>query len=486
MPRAIFDEATRMSEVIPYYWKSLDWSRLMADFPPPPVFQQTTGRLSADAVRALQEQRFLARVAEAWNVPFYRERWRAAGLQPGDIRGLDDLTSIPTFNSDDLRQAIASAPPFGNHHPFGREHFGQTPLKIQTSSGTTGLPRVTLFDPLAWEVQAIQAARAFYSQGARPGDVVQITYTNSLANAGWMAYNGLLHWAGCVPVTCGSGVVTPSERQLQYAKAFGVNGWFARGEYLGRLAEVAADSNFDLHQLQTKFLHSYLGPDLDGHLRRRLEDVWGAPVYDNYGTHEFGLIAFECAHKNGKHVNEDTALVEVVEVDSGMPVPLGSKGSLVLTSLHRSVPLFIRYDMRDVMILSKREECACGLATHKLSMLFGRADEMVKLRGTNVYPLACQNAITKDPRTTGDYLCVAYYVGEGLARREEMTVRVERRSPDIDAQVLVEDLRRALHADLGVRVEVEIVEAESLAEHTRMGREGKVKRLLDLRREAAR
>src|SRR5262245_57986821 len=129
------------------------------------------------------------------------------------------------------------------------------------------MPRATLFDPVAWEVQGIQVARGFYSQGARPGDIVQITYTNGLANAAWSAFTGLFHWLGCIPVTAGSGVVTTSEKQLEYAKAFGVTGWFARGEYLARLAEVAAAEKFDLHQLETRYIHSYLGPDIEGHMR---------------------------------------------------------------------------------------------------------------------------------------------------------------------------------------------------------------------------
>jgi len=472
-----------MTESIPYYCRSLDWDKFMADYPPPPLFQQTTGRLSADALRALQDQRFRLRMRDAWSVPFYRDRWTAAGLEPGDIRDLDDLEKIPTFNSDDLRQAIAAAPPFGAHHPFGAHELGTMPLKLQTSSGTTGMPRVTLFDPVAWEVQGIQMARAFYAQGARPGDLVQITYTNSLANAAWNAYTALFNWLGCVPITTGSGVVTPSERQLEYAKALGVTGWFSRGEYLGRLAEVAAAEKFDLHQLNTKYIHSFLGPDTEGHVRKRLQEAWNAPVYDNYGTHEIGLVAFECPVQDRKHINEDTVYIQTVDVDTGVPLAHGSKGSLVFTSLHRSVPPFIRYDLRDVMILSEREECACGLCTRKLSLFLGRADEMVKLRGTNVFPLACQTAIAKDPRATGDFICVAYYVGEGLARREEMTVRIERRSPEVDKEALHRDMQKALHKDLGVRVEVEIVEAGTLAEHTRMGREGKVRRLLDLRKQ---
>jgi phenylacetate-CoA ligase len=454
----------------------------MRDYPPPPIFERTVGKYSADEMHVLQDGRFRERVREAWAVPFYRDRWKDAGLEPGDIRGLADIDRIPTFTSEDLKVAIAMAPPFGNHHPLGRDDFGRMPLKIQTSGGTTGLPRVTLFDPIAWEVQAIQTARAFYSHGARPGDIIQIPYTNSLANAAWCAYKGAHDWLGCVPVTSGSGVVTPTERQIEYARAWGTNAWFVRGEYAARIAEVAASMNFDLRTLPTKFLHSYLGTDVEGHLRRRLEEAWGAPVYDNWGTHEIGLVSWECPVKEGKHISEDTVYLQAVDVDAGTPVPIGSKGSMVVTSLHRSVPPIIRYDLRDVLELSAWSVCACGLCTRKVGTFLGRADEMVKLRGTNVFPMACQNAVVADRRSTGEFICVAYYVGEGLSRREEMTVQVERTNSEIDAKVMAEDLRRALHKDLSVRVDVEIVDAGSLSQLTRTGREGKARRLLDKRK----
>lgn len=474
------------ADAIPYYWKSVDWDALMRDYPPPPMYAETAGQLSADALRAVQNARFLARVAEAWATPFYRARWAKAGLEPGDIRSLDDLQKIPSFTSDDFKDAIAAAPPFGSHHPVTRADFARLPLKIHTSGGTTGLPRVTLFDPIALEVQGIQTARALYAQGARPGDIIQLTYTTALANAGWCAYSGIFHWLGASPVTAGAGQVTPSERQLEYAKAWGTNAWFARGEYLARLVEVARQTGFDLHSLKTDHIHSFLGTDLEGHLRHQLEEAWGAPVYDNYGTHEIGLLAFECTAKDRKHVNDDTAIIELADVETGAALPMGSRGNLVVTSLHRSIPPIIRYDLRDCLIAYEREVCACGLVTRKLSTFLGRSDEMVKLRGTNVYPLACQNAVTADPRTTGEFLCVARYEGEGLARREEMTVRVERRSPDIDAALLERDLRAALHKDLGVRIDVEIVDAETLSVHTGLGRESKVRRLLDLRKKEAR
>ena len=472
-----------MAAAVPYYWKSLDWDQLIADYPPPPIFGQTTGRLSPSEVRQLQERRFLARVQEAWTLPFYRERWRAAGLEPGDITSIHETARIPTFTSDDLRISHEERPPFGTHHPFGRESFGDQPLKIQTSGGTTGRPRATLFDPISWEVLGIQGARAMYAAGARPGDVVQIPFTNGLSIGGWAGFTAAFNWLGCVPVTSGSGVVTPSELQLEIARDFGTNGWWISSEYAGRLVEVAGSMSLDLHELPTRFLVSSLGPDVDGTYRRQLEHAWNAPVYDRYGTHEIGQVAFDCAFQNGMHISHDTVYIEIVDVETGEPVPFGTEGNLVATSLHRSVPSFIRYNLRDLFRMSPPEPCDCGLHTAKLSPFLGRSDEMVKLRGQNLYPRACQPIVARDPRTTGQYLCVAKHVGSGVDRRTVVAVHVERRSSDVDVESLAADLAAEFHRDLGVRVDVEIVEPGALAELTGLGQLGerKSRRLLDLR-----
>src|SRR5690606_22835472 len=145
------------------------------DYPPPPLFEQSTARMSADEIRALQNERFLARVDDAWHAPFYHKRWSEAGLEPGDNRDLDDITAIPTFTSDDLTDAIAESPPFGSHQPVTADDLAERPIRILTSGGTTGLPRVTLFDNHALEIQGIQTARALYAQGLRAGDILQIT-----------------------------------------------------------------------------------------------------------------------------------------------------------------------------------------------------------------------------------------------------------------------------------------------------------------------
>ncbi|MGY1815413.1 phenylacetate--CoA ligase family protein [Blastococcus sp. SYSU D00820] len=465
---------------IPYYWASVDWPQFMADYPPPPEFAEQMARTSDDELRHLQETRFLQRMTEAWAVPFYRDRWSAAGMAPGDIRGLDDLPRIPTFTSEDLKRSAEQLPPFGTHQTFALDAMA-TPLKIQSSGGTSGLPRPTLFDPVAWEVQAIQFARAFVAQGGEVGDVLQITLTNSLANTAWCASTAAMHWSGMVPLTTGSGAVTSSIRQLELAREWGTAGWVAFGEYLKILAETAESAGIDLHgDLRTRFIHTYLGVDTDGHLRRLLEEAWGVPVYDNYGTHEVGLIGYECRAQDGLHVNDDTAVLQIVDREDGHPLADGEAGNIVVTSLHRSVPPIIRYDLKDLMYRSARAECGCGTRTTKLSGFLGRSDEMVKLRATSVYPRAAQDTVQGDPRSTGEFLCVVDQVGEGISARERMTVRVEAKH-GADETALHGDMVRQLKVLFGVTVDVEVVPSGALAPLTGLGGEGKVKRLLDLR-----
>ena len=466
---------------VPYYFQSLDWKLLVEEYPPPPAFESERGHLSDEECSSLQESRLLSRVKDAWNVDFYRKRWQSAGLELGDIQTIDDITKIPTFTSDDLKKAVEDAPPFGSHHPVRRENFGEMPLKLHTSGGTTGLPRPTLFDPLALEVQGIQYARALWSQGARPGDLTQIAFTNSLSNLAWGAFWGSFHWLGGVPITTGSGVVTPSERQLQLAREYGTDGWVMFGEYALKLAEVAEDIGFALEDLHTKFIHTYLGVDVEGNLRRLIEGAWNTKVFDNYGTNEVGLVGFECVAHKGLHINEDTAYVEIVDIDNGRTLSEGEAGNIVVTSLHRRVPPIIRFNLRDRLRFLGRNECSCGLRTGMLSSFLGRTDEMVKLRGQNVFPRACQEVVSGDVRCTGEFLCVVSKVGEGLGLRDEMVIRVERRSAGTSGTELSEDLERGLHRVLGVRVEVQIVEAGELSVHTHLGGEGKVRRLLDLR-----
>jgi phenylacetate-CoA ligase len=472
-----------LASALPIYRSAIDWQSFCSEYPLPDVFAATTYRWSPERVRELQNERFLKLMEIGWRNAFYRSRWRAAGLEPGDIRNLDDIIKLPTFTSDDVKESLQRNPPYGDFHGVDRAILAATPFKLQTSGGTTGTPRGTLSEPKAWEAQALTGARAIYIQGGRPGDVMQLPMTCSLANAPWLAYKACHDFLGILPLTTGSGVVTSSRQQLEIAFRYGTNLWTSFPEYLMRLAQACRDElGRDVRELNTKFIRSYLGPDLDGTLRRQLQDLWGCPVYDTYGTHEIGTGGFECPQQSGLHFMEDAVYMEVVDVDSGKPVAQGERGNLVATVFFRSMPPVIRYNLRDLGRIVSEGRCECGSHFRRMDHLLGRSDAMVKLRGVNVYPMACLSAIKSEPRTTGEWVCIVERVESGGIPRDEMEVQVEVRRDAASRDGLREKLERRLKDDLGVSVRVSLAEEGSLAELANTGgREGKARRLIDRR-----
>jgi len=467
---------------LPIYHDSIDWNDLFARFPVPDVFERTVYRWPRERIRQLQNERFLEVVKVGWENEFYRRRWTAAGLEPGDIRSLDDIAKLPQFSSEDIKNDQAANPPFGLIHGDTHAYRQKWPLKAQTSGGTTGKARPTLSGPIEWELNGITSARGLYIMGARPGDVMQIPATCSLANLGWCIYKGCHDYLGVMPLTTGSGVVTSSRRQLELAFDWGTNLWVSFPEYLTQLAKVGRDElGRDVRDLKTKFIASYLGPDLDDSLRRQLEELWGCPVYDNYGTNEMGQGAFECQHKAGMHLMEDCVYFEIVDVDTNEPVAPGVAGNLVATILHRHIPPLIRFNVRDLERIVATDTCACGSNFRRMDKLLGRSDDMVKLRGVNIYPMACLSAVKSDPRTTGEWICVVDRLERDGVLREEMTVRIEVQRGATSLDGLAEHLAKRLQGDLGVKVGVELTEEGSLADVANLGREGKPKRLLDRR-----
>ena len=467
---------------LPLYHRSIDWDAFYREYPAPDVFERTVFRWPAERVRELQNRRFLDAVKAGWQNEFYRRRWSAAGLEPGDIRSIDDSVKIPTFDSDDIKADQEANPPFGLIHGAGRDYLKDTPLKLQTSGGTTGKPRPTLYGPIEWELNGLTMARVLYINGVRPGDVLQIPHTCSLGNAGWCAYKAAHDYLGALPLTTGTGVVTSSRRQIEIAKEWGTNVWYVRPEYATQLAKVARDElNVDVRDLKAKFLGCGLGPDTDNAFRNQLQDLWGCPVYDMYGTHEMGMGSFETPAQDGMHFMEDITYFEIVDVESGDPVPDGTIGNMVCTILHRRIPPMIRFNLRDLTKIVGTGTSAVGSNFRRMQKMLGRSDTMVRIRGVSIWPQACLPAIKSDSRTTGEWLCIAERnVRDGVVR-DEMTVKVEVRSDAGGVDGLKEHIEKRLHSDLGLRLAVEIVPEDALMEFSNRGREGKPKRILDLR-----
>ena len=467
---------------LPIYHQAIDWDAFFKEYPVPDVYERTVYRWPKEKIREHQNRKFLELVAHGWGNEFYRERWEAAGLTRSDIKSLDDIGRLPLFTSDDIKNNQQANPPFGTIHGPGLKYLADTPLKMQTSGGTTGKPRPTLFGPVEWEINGLSMARALYIQGGRPGDVCQIPSTCSLANLGWCIYQACQHYLGILPLTTGSGVVTASRRQLEIAADFGTNLWLSFPEYMTQLAKVYREEfGKDVRELNTKLITAFLGPDVENSLRKQLEEMWGCDVYDNYGTHEMGLGAFECKEKDGLHFMEDTLYFEIVDTETGEPVPQGEAGNLVVTVLHRKIPPIIRFNLRDLARIKHTDRCACGSSFRRMDKFLGRSDDMVKLRGVNIYPMGCLPAIKSDPRTTGEWICVVDRIERDGVLREEMLVRVEVAKNTQTTDGLREHLEKRLQGDLGVKVAVELVEEGKLADEANLGREGKPRRLLDRR-----
>lgn len=460
---------------VPWYSRSLDFEQLARDYPPPPDYFSTTYRMSRDALHALQERRFGETMRRGWQIPFFRRHWARAGMEPGDIRTLEDLPRVPPYTVHDIRESIERHPPFGDFMGIEPEDGKRMPLVLQTSGGTTGLPRPMLYAPQDRETMAILGGRRFAMHGIRPGDLVLVTYALGLSNGGIAPREALWRYTGAIPVMTGGGATTPTRRQIELIKAWKINVILGFPAYLRHMALVARDElGIDVSKLGIRLIGTHLGQED----RSSIEGPWGAPCFDMYGTHESGMLAAECRHQTGMHVQEDAFILEVANPDTGELLPDGQKGTVYITTLYKWGAPQIRFNVNDISAYATGT-CPCGSTMRRLQRIFGRNDNMVKLRGVNVFPEAVGVVVAGETRTNGEFLCVVDRAGE--ARTDEMTVRVEMRDTNVDPVALKHALEERLKEVLGVRVAVEPHERGALDAFTGTSQTSKVKRLLDRR-----
>ena len=460
---------------IPRYYDSLDFERLWADFPTAPDYFETTYRKSRDELRAMQNERFIAQMKRAWQVPFYQRHWGAAGMAPGDIRSLEDLAKIPTFSVHELRDAIARNPPWGDFIGIDPANDAPMPLVLQTSGGTTGLPRPMLYSPRDREVMNIMTGRRLYMQGVRPFDIVQVMLSLGLSNGGFLAREGIWKYTGAVPVMTGSGAQTPTRRQIEIMRAWGTRHLAGFPAYLRHVGLVMRDElGLDPRECGIRSLLVHLGVED----RPSLEALWGARAYDTYGTNECGTLAADCELRTGMHVFQDAFLLEIVDLDTMQPKAPGEQGVVIQTTLFKHLAPLVRFNSNDISAFALGE-CPCGSVQPRLEAIYGRADNMVKLRGTNIFPEAIGALVSENPASTGEYVCI---VERSDAGREDMTVMVEAALPE--AKVALEKaLVTRLKEALGVTLTVQAVERGALDELTGLSKSSKIRRLIDKRKD---
>lgn len=462
----------------PYYYQSMDWEKLVTEYEPPYEFMSGTRLWDRDRIVATQNQRLVDALQRAATVPFYQKLWARHGFSPSDVRTVDDLHLVPQYTIDDIRDSIERQPPFGDYQSHHFADAATTPLRFYTSGGTTGMPRPTIYTQWDREVGAILSARTFYMQGVRPGDAVINAWAYSTHNAAWIMDHALWHWLGAIPITTGTGNVTPTEKQVEMAQLYGAAAITATSDYLLHIADTAKRMGIDPRtDLALKTLLSFGDT-------KAVEDVYGVPAYDSYAFHEVQYVSAECEAKQGLHIFEDAFVVEVVDFETGQPLPPGHRGNVVITCLYKTGTHQIRYNIQDISATYEIEQCACGSWHRRMDYFRGRSDTMVKLRGVNVWPEACGKIIQDHDGISGEYFCYVETVpGRGGRTREEMTMMVEAETTAAASPGLKESLEKLLKQKIGVQISVDLVDRDALRPLTGHGDRAKLKRFED-RREA--
>ncbi len=416
-------------------------------------------------LRALQLRRLKATVKNAWdNVALHRKRMRSAGVEPGDIRSLDDLASFPFTLKSDLR----------DHYPFGMFARKRESLsRVHASSGTTGKPTVvgyTAGDIGHW---ADLMARSFACAGARPGDVVHNAYGYGLFTGGLGAHYGAERLgATVVPMSGGN-----TERQIVLIRDFGARVLCATPSYALSIAEVAEKQGVDLRKSKLQIGLFGAEPWSEA-MRKELDVRLGIKSVDIYGLSEImgPGVAVECVEeRDGLHGWEDHFLFEVIDPETGTNLPEGEAGELVITTLTKEALPMIRYRTRDITRLS-RERCGCGRTHVRIRRITGRNDDMLIIRGVNVYPSQVEAVLVGLPDIAPHYQLVV----ERKGPLDHLTVEVEiaeSLSAVQTAYALVADrVRQHIKSMIGVTADVLMKQPGDIPRS-----QGKAVRVRDLR-----
>jgi phenylacetate-CoA ligase len=419
--------------------------------------------LTVAELKELQLTRLQDTVRRAGASPFYGRVLAAAGVSPADLRTLEDVRRLPVTTKDDLQA-------------HGREMLTR-PLsemvRLHASSGTTGQATVIYYTRGDIERWADLVARSLYMTGLRPGDVFQNMMGYGLFTGGLGLHYGAER-VGALTIPAGAG---NSLRQIQLMQQFGTTALHIIPSYALYLLNTFARKGMDPRDLPLRL--AYIGAEPHSEdMRRRIEAAYGVKAYNSYGLSEMNGpgVAFECPEQNGLHVWEDSFLVEVVDPQTLKPLPPGKTGELVFTNLTREGMPLLRYRTRDLASYDP-EPCPCGRAMGRISRIQGRTDDMLILKGVNIFPLQIEQVLMAMPEVATNYLVEV--TREDFNDQMHVKVEVKESFFKEDLKYLTGLTRRiteALKSELLITPRVELVEPNTLP-HS----EGKAVRIVNRR-----
>ena len=428
-------------------------------------YQPEVETMSREDMTALQNEKLVKQVRHVYdNVAYYRAKMDAAGVSPDDIKGIEDLHKLPFLSKADLREA----------YPYGLLAMPLSDcVRIQSTSGTTGKRVVAFYTQHDIDIWEDCCARAITAAGGDENDVCQVCYGYGLFTGG-PGLNGGSHKVGCLTLPMSSG---NTDRQIQFMMDLESTILCCTPSYAAYIGETLAEKGYK--PSDNKLKAGIFGAEpWTEEMRRGIEASLGIKAYDIYGLTEVSGpgVAFECEAQSGMHINEDHFYVEVIDPDTGEVLPDGSKGELVFTSLDKEGFPLLRYRTRDICVLS-REKCPCGRTHVKMSKPMGRSDDMLIIRGVNVFPSQIETVLLNEGYSPNYQIEV-----DRVGNNDTLDVYVEL-NPDqfsdkiSDIQKREKRLESAMRAMLGIGPKMHLVAPRSIARS-----EGKAVRVIDRRK----
>ena len=427
-------------------------------------YQPQIETMPLEELQALQSERLVAQVQHVYdNVAFYKEMMDEAGLKPEDIKGIKDLHKLPFITKADLR----------DQYPYGLLGVPMDQVvRIQSTSGTTGKRVVAFYTQNDIDLWEDCCARAIVAVGGTKEDVCQVCYGYGLFTGG-PGLNGGSHKVGCLTLPMSSG---NTERQLQFMTDLEATIICCTPSYAQYLAESIEERGI---QDQVKLKAGIFGAEAwTEEMRKDIEKRLGIKAYDIYGLTEIcgPGVAFECSAQSGMHINEDHFIAEIIDPKTGEVLPEGEKGELVFTCITKEAFPMIRYRTKDICVLS-REKCSCGRTHVKMAKPMGRSDDMLIVKGVNVFPSQIEEVLLAKGLTSNYQIIV-----DRQGTSDSIEVRVEM-TPELFSDKINElskiekEITDALKSMIGIFAVVKIVEPKSIVRS-----EGKAVRVIDKRK----
>lgn len=430
------------------------------------IWDEKFETMSTDEMQAFQLEKLKETVAWVYEkIPFYKKKFDELGVQPGDVKSLEDLSKFPFTVKTDLR----------DNYPFG---LCAVPLnqvvRVHASSGTTGKPITGPYTKEDLDQWAECMARNLTAAGITGDDICQNAYGLGLFTGGLGFHQGAER-LGCTVVPASSGM---TERQVTLMKDFGSTVLFSTPSYALTIAEKAMEMGVDLRELPVR-VGVFGAEPWTVEMRREIEERIGIKAHEAYGLTELmgPGVAFDCEAQDGYlHINEDHVLAEIIDPVTEEVLPLGEKGELVFTAIQRRAMPMIRYRTRDITEL-KREKCACGRTLLKMKKVFGRSDDMLIISGVNVFPSQIESILLEVEEVEPQYVLIIRKKGY----LDALSVDVEAKPEvyDLGEEKLKEvekNIESKIRGTIGIGVKVRCVPPKSIERS-----EGKAKRVFDAR-----